>query len=292
MGKENEVDLNDLVVTDNEQSMSDVTEDAVNNRPVEDVTAAPDDSGDESWLPEKFKGKSKKEIIEVYQNLEKEHGRKSNDMNDLRRQIDQVLLQPVQDQQQPAGMDDSVKFDDLVDNPEDAVNRALAKNPILREIQQRDTQQRMESSKTALLKRHPDAEQVVNDEVFVEWLNESPGRAAIFRQAHQSYDVSLAADLLDTFKYTKKAAHAEAEQQRDNKAREDLRKGTVESGTGADAGRADPIFSRKALIELRHRDPARYNSILPEVERAYADGRVKDDVSTGGVISGGLLLGR
>ena len=70
-------------------------------------------------LPKKFQGKSEYEIAEAYENLEKELGRKGQEIGELRKLTDSYLQSQLSTQNQTTTTTEEVDF---YDNPEHDTN--------------------------------------------------------------------------------------------------------------------------------------------------------------------------
>lgn len=249
------------------------------DKPVEQQAVEVAPAKDEApAIPEKFKGKSMEDVIESYVNLEREFGNKSNEVGELRKLTDQILLNQSQQQvtQSAVAADDineDVGFDDFIDDPAEAVNKVLRENPRLNKLEASLAEREAELSRKALLNEHEDAMEVVASPEFQTWVMAVPSRQRTLAEAHASNDVVSASDLLNTFKLTQKAATDNAIEERDAIAKGDLRKATVE--TGGAPSKTKKVYLRKELIELKIRDPKRYEAMSPEIHAAYAEGRVK-----------------
>jgi len=237
---------------------------------------APVDEAPAFEVPDKFKDKSMEDVIQSYVNLEKEYGNKSNEVGELRKLTDQILLNQAQAQQAPqpqAVPDNDVGFADFVEDPASAVDKALQKNPRLQKLEQELEANAAELSRKALLQRHEDADAVVASPEFISWASEAPGRLRLLQDAHQNRDVDVAADLLDMYKTTRKVATENATEERDAIAKSDLTKAKVTKG-GVPVS-TKPVFRRSELIQLKISNPAKYQSMIDDIHDAYAEGRVK-----------------
>lgn len=226
-------------------------------------------------IPEKFAGKSIEDVIQSYVNLERSFGEKSNEVGELRKWAD-TLLQAQTNQPSPAkeeDFDSSYSFDDFVENPDKAVEKALKNNPTLKKFEEQQAQMHMEQSRRQLLETHPDADDIVASAAFMSWAQERPSRMSLLQQAHVNGDADVASDLIDMYKATKMAANEEAQVEQKAKAKASLKKAAVEEG-GRKVERKK-VYKRSELIELKVRDPQRYAEMAPEINRAYAEGRVK-----------------
>ena len=86
-------------------------------------------------VPDKFAGKTTDEIINSYQNLEKELGRKAQEVGELRKLSDSFLQAEVSRQAQPNPQTETSETleeqtgPDFFDDPNAAVNQAIENHP-------------------------------------------------------------------------------------------------------------------------------------------------------------------
>jgi hypothetical protein len=248
---------------------------AVQAEPKQDNPSVDDASKFE--VPDKFRDKSFEEVVQSYVNLEKMHGNTANEVGELRKLTDQILLTQAQQAQTatPADIVDEIELglDDFIDDPAVAVDRALANNPTIKRLEQTIQKQEQDQARDVLLKRHPDADTTVASPEFQAWLAESPGRREMLASAHVNRNVDVAVDMLDLYKQTRQVTNEEAVTERDAKAKGDLQKAALEVGNAPATTRK--MYRRSELIELKLRDPAAYEARRPEIMAAYAEGRVK-----------------
>jgi len=91
-------------------------------------------------LPDKFKNKSMEDIISSYENLERELGRKGQELGELRKLTDGILQQQVTTSQN--GTEEQPEEElDFFDDPNKAVSKAIENHPKFRQFeeQQKDT---------------------------------------------------------------------------------------------------------------------------------------------------------
>src|SRR6056297_1567571 len=62
----------------------------------EEVTTPEPEEGQGSEIPEKFQGKSFEDVVDMYRNLEKDYGRKGNEVGELRKLTDELLQLEIQ----------------------------------------------------------------------------------------------------------------------------------------------------------------------------------------------------
>lgn len=217
-----------------------------------------------SDIPEHLQGKSAQELADMYKSLERKLGEQSEELGSLRKLADTALLQ----QQAPAPAEDDVDF---YTDPEGAVRRIV--DGALRPILQERNQVRQQTAKQRLDSEHPGWQDTVKSQEFQEWVAKSKIRTSLFVEGN-SGDYNAADELFSTWKGLSKSESAtkEAESkavQRDRKRRA----ATTEKG----AAGIDPrkILSRADLRELKRTNPNRYQDLLPDIRKAYAEGRVR-----------------
>ena len=246
---------------------------------VETTEEAVETETEASVVPDKFAGKSPEEIIESYQNLEKELGRKAQEVGELRKLSDSFLQAQIQQAQSTPKQDtNEVKEEpvDFFDNPDLAINKAIENHPKFQEFQRFQAQQAQASAKTQLETVHPDYTDIVKDSGFQEWVKGSPIRMQLF-QAADAYNYDAANELLSNWKDRSMINKTqEVNEQAEAERQAALKAGKAESrtSTGSATG-GGKTYRRADLIRLKMTDPQKYESMESEIFKAYAEGRVK-----------------
>jgi len=228
----------------------------------------------EPELPEKYKGKSVEDLVQMHQELEKFSGKQSTEVGELRRLVDdhiQTQLVAQQAPQQQQQQDDDVDF--FVD-PKTAVSRAIDNHPKILEAQAYTEQAKKQATLAQLQQRHPDMEAVLQDPKFAEWIKGSKVRTQLFVQADQMYDYDAANELFSLWKEKNQVVQQTAQ------AEKAARKSAVKSANtgnarGTGEGSRRKVYRRADIIKLMRTDPERYQSMSDELLKAYAEGRVK-----------------
>ena len=227
-------------------------------------------------LPEKYKGKSAKEIARMHQEAEKMMGKHSQEVGQLRAFADQLLQAQLATnkptvQQQTAEEVDDVDF--YVD-PKKAVDKALNSHPAIRQAQEAAEKLKRQESLALLKSKHPDMAQIAQDQSFREWVGKSVVRQNLYRLADAQYDAVAADELLTLWK--ERAATVESAK---NIATEDRKHAVRAAQTGATKASAESVskkvYRRADLINLLQTNPDRYYAMATEIERAYSEGRVR-----------------
>ena len=231
-------------------------------------------------LPEKYRGKSPAELVQMHQEAEKLAGRHSQEVGELRKAVDDFILaqtqkdeqaQLVQQQQQPDDTDDEVDF--FVD-PQKAIERAVSKHPDVMEARKLSRDFKRTTSLAMLKQKHPDVEALLTNDKFHAWVKESPVRQKLFKQGDEEYDFAAVDELFTNFKAANPtpAKPAPAKPQHDRKA---VTAASTGNPTGSSEKRSKKVYRRADVIRLKQTDPARYEALQPELMKAYREGRVR-----------------
>ena len=245
--------------------------------PVEAAQEAPEDTPEEaSEVPEKYRGKSVEDLVQMHQELEKFSGKQSTEVGELRKLVDDHIQTQLSQQQAPQQQpqdDDEDDVDFFVD-PKTAVSRAIDNHPKIREAQAYTEQAKKQAALAQLQQSHPDMEQVLQDPKFADWIKASKVRTRLFVEADQHYDYDSAHELFSLWKEKNQVVQQTAQ------AEKAARKSAVKSAsTGSARGSADTsrkkIYRRADIIKLMKNDPERYQMMSEDILKAYSEGRVR-----------------
>jgi len=230
-------------------------------------------SANDFAMPEKFTGKSAEEVAESYTELEKELGRKNNEVGELRKLTDQYLHQELSrsTSEDPKSKESStIEFDDLVDNTDEVLNKVVDQK--LKAVNQRLEAAEATRKAEKFLIENKDYGEISQSQEFYNWVNASPYRARQLMAA-QVNDYDAAEDLLQGYRETVTAKTEMAKQEEEAKRGNDLQNaGSETAGTGASS---DQVYSRTKLMAMYINQPDKYEAMRAEIEQAYAEGRVK-----------------
>ena len=235
----------------------------------EEETPEPEEEDD---LPEKYKGKSVKDIVRMHQEAERAIGKQGSEVGELRKIVDDfVKAQTVTKQQQAPDVDEEVDF---FTDPEKAIAKAISKHPKVQQAEQMAVRTAQAEILNALKANHPDYTEIIKDNSFAEWIGKSKVRQELFARADRNYDYDAANELLSTWKERKQVvAQSQAVEQVQRK------QAVKSASTGSIKGSGEPAskktYRRSDIIELMQKDPDRYQALAPEIMQAYAEGRVK-----------------
>lgn len=232
----------------------------------------------EDNLPEKYKGKSVKDIVQMHQEAETLIGRQGAELGELRKVTDQFIKRTLDEVKAAPAQGTPAKTTpvDFFADPQAAVEKAVSEHPDVKALKQDNELARRATAQRALAERHPDARDVVLNPDFQKWVSGSPVRTRLFAQAHQGYDYEAAEELLGTYKAlhpSEKAKDEAAEVTPELSRGASMPRGAVPTETPA--GGDKKIYRRADIIRLRMTDPKRYMELQPEIMTAYAENRVR-----------------
>jgi len=258
--------------------------------------AAPAATGDA--LPPELLKKSPAELAKMYHDLHRAYGRQGSELGDLRTLADQHLRASLaaqtaearrraadtgQKPEAPKAIEDA----DFFASPKQAIERAIAEHPEVKRLRQENeghraaaVATRMQQSKDAFEKAHPDAGEVLADPEFREWVGKSQIRQKMLVAADRNYDFAAGNELFGTWKEIKAARKPAAAAAKTAASQtRTAAKQAAKVPTGGNAGSAkstgEKIYRRADLIRLQINDPDRYEAMGAEIERAYREKRVR-----------------
>tara|TARA_B100001989_G_C24542735_1_gene468622 strand:+ start:1425 stop:2246 length:822 start_codon:yes stop_codon:yes gene_type:complete len=267
----------------------------IDERPDEEDTTLPEESAveavetpveeqsqDDSDVPEKYRNKSFKEVVQMHQEVEKifnqhsaEVGNSRKELNELRQLVDNYIQTELSAKEAPEQqqVDDSEDVDFFVD-PQKAVDSRIANHPKIKEAEVYTQQAKQQATLAQLKSKHPEMEAILQDPKFAEWIKGSKVRTKLFVDADQFYDYDAADELFTLFKERNQVVQQTAN------AELAARKNTVKSAAtgnarGSAEGSRKKVYRRADIIRLIKTDPERYQSLSDDILKAYAEGRVK-----------------
>ena len=258
----------DQLPTD-EATMS--TEELVQEFSGPDTTApeAPEEADD---LPEKYRGKSLKDVVTMHQEAEKALGRQGSEVGELRAVVDNYIQSQVsQQQQQPAPEPEPVDF---FEDPQKAVDIAIENHPEIQQARKATATMQRQTALSQLQQKHPDAQNVLQDPSFAEWVKSSPMRMQMYHMADQEYNFDAADELISNYKERLSVAK-QTHQVETSARRQQVKAAQTGSASGTNNAGAKRIYRRADIIKLMKNDPERYEALSPEIMQAYQEGRVR-----------------
>lgn len=269
----------EVLAETNNLTMDDAVEDTNADEQVAPVEAELEPTTEqptEDVLPEKYQGKSASDIARMHQELEKRLGQQSSEVGELRAQFDEMVQKTMTAQQAPTPEVTEVIDDvDFFADPNEAVNRAIANNPVMRQMQEATVAAQREKALTAIRAKHSDMGDVLSSDGFQQWVQGSQFRQNLFAQADSNYDFDAADELLTLYKDTQGVVKSQAAVEKVAKKAEIKKASTGSSRSNPEGQSTRKVYRRRDIIELMNTDPKRYEAMQPEIMKAYAEGRVK-----------------
>ena len=265
-------------------------------------------------LPAELQGKSPAELAKMYSEAQKLIGRQGSELGELRRRADQAIhtslaaLAKARDgapaAPAPVAAPAQVDEAEFFRAPQAAVTKAIEDSPVIKKILEtlgQGAKEQAVSRAMAATERfnttHPDADAILSDPEFRQWVQASRVRTDLLRRAHQNYDFDAGDEVFGTWKALKgvgkpapaapatvvapvvadAAAAASAAGAALAKRKRDLAAAAVPSNgnaAGPDTG-SKKIFRRADVLKLMEEDPARYEALSGEIEKAYREKRVR-----------------
>jgi len=142
---------------------------------------------------------------ERYKNLEVLNSQQSQTVGEYRRVIDDYILSPTSESEPSQEESKPITSDDLYENPDEAVNRAIANHPAIKRAQDIEAQfeaQERDRSVSTFRESHPDFEDIKGTPEFASWVYENPTRVALANAADK-WDMNSADALFSLYKAEK-----------------------------------------------------------------------------------------
>jgi len=268
--------VNEELMQEDELSGDNVIVD-LNKEVLEPATNVEDNADDleaeiKDELPQKFQGKEAADIAKSYLELEKELGRKNNEVGELRKLTDEILQQQLENPTKNE-TETSIDLDDLLENPNDVVTKAIDSNPTIAKLQEQMQQAVIAEKRKGFEGKHTDWNDVLQSGDFQSWVTSSPVRQNMFANANQSYDYAVLDEVFSLYKDVRGAAKEKAEETASTKRKKALNDTSVEKGSTGEVTKK--VYRRADLIRLKQTNPQRYSDMSEEIYLAYQEGRVK-----------------
>ena len=226
----------------------------------------------EPEIPDKYKGKTAQELVQMHQEAEKLLGRQSSEVGELRKVVDDYIQTQLTEDTQKAPQE--VEEVDWFTDPDKAVDRAIQNHPKIKEAEALTQQYRASTAMAELQRKHPDMQQILQDANFAEWIKASNVRTKLFVAADQQYDHEAADELFSLWKERQNIVQqtAQVEQQA---RKQSVKAASTGNASGSTESAPKKIYRRADIINLMKSDPDRYAALQPEIMKAYAEKRVR-----------------
>lgn len=225
---------------------------------------------EEPEVPEKYQGKSIKDIVQMHQEAEKLLGRQSSEVGELRKIVDDFVKTQLE-APRPQEQDEDLDF---FEDPDRYIEKKLSSHPKIKEAEELSRSMKQAEILNKLQTNHPDFQQIVTDEKFAEWVAKSKVRTELYQRADQKFDFDAADELLTSWKERQNIVKETNDLQKDDRKRQ-LKSASTGSAKGSAEKPSRKVYRRADIIKLMQTDPDRYMALAGEIRQAYAEGRVK-----------------
>ena len=242
--------------------------------PVEEVVAEEATEETHDDLPDKYQGKTTAEIARMHQELEKRLGQQSQEVGELRRHFDEYVQTSINAQQSApeAPVEEDVDF---FADPARAMAQAIERHPTLQQAQAVAAEMAKSQALAKLKTNHPDMDEVLANSKFQDWVKASEIRTKMYQEADQQYDFAKANELLNLYKERATVVEQTKVVEKQAQKNEIKKASTGTARSNPEGGTSRKVYRRRDIIELMNTDPARYEALMPEIMKAYSEGRVK-----------------
>jgi predicted RNA-binding protein YlqC (UPF0109 family) len=223
----------------------------------------------EEELPEKYRGKTAKDIAKMHQDAEKLIGKQGSEVGELRRVVDDFIKTQTAKEHKT---EETLVDDDFFVEPKSAVKKAIDNHPAIKEAQQASIQMRRAETVSKLESQFPNFMETVQDPDFADWIKGSRVRTELFTRAETQFDYDSAQELLATWQEKKEFTKKVTETSK--LVREKQLKAADIGTTGTSEQVSKKKYRRSDIIKLMQTDPDRYDAMSNEIMAAYKEGRV------------------
>lgn len=247
-----------------------------------DEQPASDQTGTDDGLPEKFRGKSVQEIVQMYQNAESELGRKNNEIGLMRKLADELigvraLERKAAEENQPKPS--PLTANSLLDNPEEAILGVVKREALTKH---EELESKVASLEERLLteefeKRHPGFQTTMQTQEFGSFIQGSRYRQQLGLRAAQG-DFAAADELFglyEDFSSMKQSSPQPTPEKPSARQATTVRSGGSSAGGVVPTASGTPKFTRQELLDMRINRPEEFDARQAEILEAYKNKQVR-----------------
>ena len=216
-----------------------------------------------------YRGKAIEDVIRMHQEAKKVIDRQASEVGEVRKLADELIKSQLYSK--PKETEKTAEVD-YFDDPQKAIDSRIAMHPDVLAARENSLNAQRAAAKQRFVQLHPDNEQIIGDPDFVNWVKSSPVRQKLLMEAH-NYDVDAGEHLLSTYKELKGVRVRQLSEADKSVRDKTLKSASIDTGGSGESSKK--VYKRSALIQLRLRDPKAFEARREEIERAYAEGRVK-----------------
>ena len=265
--------IDDDVNATKEEEFAELPEQAEEPEVVEEAPEVVEEESEDD-LPEKYRGKSTAEIAQMHQELEKRLGQQSQEVGELRRHFDEYVRSSIESRQSAPEAPVEEEIDFFAD-PAAAVAKAIENHPTLQQAQAVAAEMAKSQALAKLKANHPDMDDILKDDSFREWVGKSEIRTQMYQEADQRYDFAKANELLNLYKERASVVEQTKAVEKQAQKNEIKKASTGTARSNPEGASPKKVYRRRDIIELMNTDPKRYEALMPEIMKAYSEGRVR-----------------
>ena len=242
--------------------------------PEEEQPAEPEEIQEaDDEIPDKYQGKDIRDVVRMHQEAEKLLGKQSSEVGELRKIVDDFVKTQLDKANSPQ-QEEAEEEIDFFEDPQKAVERAIARHPKIKEAEQVTLQMKQAEILNKLQANHPDFKEIIEDGNFGEWVAKSKVRTELYQRADQRFDYDSADELLSLWKERQNIVKETTAMQEQDRKRQ-MKAASTGSAKGSSEKPSRKVYRRADIIKLMQTDPDRYSQMAEEIRIAYSEGRVK-----------------
>jgi len=224
-----------------------------------------------SDIPDKYKDKSLEDIVRMHQEAEKLLGKQSSEVGDLRKAVDELVKVKISEDAKSPTKEEEPELD-FYDDPKGSVSKAVENSDTIIQMKEMLARQQQQEALKQIGEKHPDYEEIIKNQNFVDWIKSSTVRTELYHRADK-YDFNAADELLSNWKEIKGVVEkTESLNEKDRKLQV---KAASTGGKGSGEPMSRKIYRRSEIVNLMINDPQKYQANVDVFDKAYAEGRVK-----------------
>ena len=221
-------------------------------------------------LPEKYRGKTPKEIAMMHQEAEKLIGKQGSEVGELRRVVDDFIK--AQTSKDLKTQETELSDEDFYVDPKQAINRAIENHPSVKQSKEAAVEMKRIETINRLASEFPNFQEVANDDKFIEWIKGSRVRTELLARAEGQFDYDSAKELLSTWQEKQEITKKVTEISKLD--REQQLKAADVGNSSSTESVSKKKYRRSDIIKLMQTDRDRYDAMSDEIMAAYREGRV------------------
>jgi|TARA_R110000744_G_scaffold143788_3_gene255731 hypothetical protein len=258
-----------------EEDTTDTTADNQNTDQQEDFQIPHDEPEKETQpeddLPDKYRGKSLKEVAAMHQEAERLVGRQGDEVGQLRKVVDDYIQTEIDKREVTKEPAEEVDF---FTDPDKAIESKISNHPAVKQAIEQAEKFNQASNLATLQRKYPKMETHLNDVKFQEWVDGSEYRKALFSKANTQYDLGAADEMFGMWEERLSVVDQTVNAEASSRSAQ-VRQASTGSSGGSRAASGRKTYRRSDIIKLMRTDPDRYQDMSSEIMKAYAEGRVK-----------------